>query len=93
DDLRVDVRASAPAEPAPEPTAPEDADNVARISLRLSEALKAQIETAARGHAVSVNTWLLRAAAAVLAGAGSQNQGRFAAAPGATHHLTGWING
>ena len=38
----------------------------ARISLRLSEALKADIDAAAERDGVSVNTWLVRAATAAL---------------------------
>ena len=52
----------APAEPPR-----DDGDASARISLRLSEALKADIEAAAARDGVSVNTWLVRAAGAALA--------------------------
>ncbi|GAA1883013.1 toxin-antitoxin system HicB family antitoxin [Asanoa iriomotensis] len=38
----------------------------ARINLRLPDELKARVETAAARHHVSVNTWLVRAAAAAL---------------------------
>lgn len=80
DDLRIEVRRSESAEPVTMAAA-DDSDNSARISLRLPEAVKGQIETAARRESVSVNTWLLRAAGSALApGAGS---GR----------ITGWING
>ncbi len=89
-ELRVDVRGesgSAPTAPAPD----EDADPTARISLRLSDALKAEIETAARSTAVSVNTWLIRCAANALTNAASRP-----AEPrthGSGHRITGWING
>ena len=65
DDLRVEVRS---AEPAPEPpaAAPDDADASARISLRLAEALKTDIERRRAYRLVSVNTWLVRAAARAL---------------------------
>ncbi len=100
DDLRVEVRS---AESAPEPptATPEDADASARISLRLSEALKSDIEAAARTDAVSVNTWLVRVAARALLHAGhargadpGRNFGWDSAGRGGNaHHITGWING
>jgi hypothetical protein len=95
DDLRVEVRT---AEAAPEPPAAgvEDTDASARISLRLAESLKADIENAARTDSVSVNTWLVRAAARALQsargprpawdGRGNENRGNN------PHHITGWIN-
>src|SRR5579875_734759 len=62
DEVAVDVRHAAPA------AAGDDRDDAdvaatARISLRLSESLKADIDAAARAG-VSVNTWLVRAASA-----------------------------
>ncbi len=65
----------------------DEGDASARISLRLSESLKAQVEGAARQQAISVNTWLVRAAAAAL----GNGPGRVPT--GNPHHLTGWING
>jgi hypothetical protein len=88
DDLRIDVRSTAA---QPEPTAVDDGDASARISLRLSETLKTDIEAAARRDAVSVNSWLVRAATGALGEPRRQagQQARF----GNTHHVTGWING
>lgn len=91
DDLRIDVRLSEPAEPVAMPaplTADDGGENSARISLRLPEAVKEEIEGAARRDSVSVNTWLLRAAGAALsrsvtAGVRHSGAGR----------ITGWING
>lgn len=88
DELRIEVRLSEPVEPAPVAAAKvaDDSDNNARISLRLPEAVKGAIETAARRESISVNTWLLRAAGSALApaaGFGSKHGGR----------ITGWING
>ena len=57
-------------EPAPEPApAPPEADEgaTARINLRLPEQLKAGVEQAASRERLSVNSWLVRAAAAALA--------------------------
>ena len=45
------------------PTAPVGDDLQARISLRLPEALKAQVDKAAAQEGVSVNTWLVQAIA------------------------------
>lgn len=97
EELRVDVRtAEVPDAPTPA-AAPEEADASARISLRLSEALKAEIEVAARAATVSVNTWLVRAASAALAGPQSprgatRTEIRTAGGSGA-HRITGWVNG
>lgn len=55
DEIRIDVRASAGLEAPVE--APEDSAT-ARVSLRLPEALKAQVDVAARADGVSVNAWL-----------------------------------
>jgi hypothetical protein len=71
--------ASAPPEP--------DESATARINLRLPEHLKAGIEQAAGRERMSVNTWLVRTAAAALAldGRGRQSGGRI----GQTY--TGWV--
>jgi hypothetical protein len=96
DELRIEVRT---AEAAPEPPAAgvDDADTSARISLRLPESLKTDIENAARSDSVSVNTWLVRAAARALQparGPRGSHDGRFAEGrgSGSAHHITGWIN-
>lgn len=74
-------------EPAETPT--EEGEATARISLRLSEQLKSDVERAAETDSVSVNTWLVRAARAHLAsGVGSGMHGIRA-----THRITGWISG
>lgn len=51
-----------PDEPQPQPLPAEDGPS-ARITLRLPESLKAQVEAAAERERVSVNTWLVRAIA------------------------------
>ena len=61
-----------PDEPAPDPqppAAPPESDEgpVARINLRLPEQLKAGVEQAAARERLSVNSWLVRVAAAALA--------------------------
>jgi uncharacterized protein (DUF1778 family) len=101
-DVRVDVTAS---EPEPSAVRTDDGDTNARISLRLSEALKTDVEDAAARDGVSVNSWLIRAANSALApswpgaagfamrgdprGRGRQAQNR----GNNPHHVTGWING
>ena len=60
-----------PADETGEPVAPAPPDAeqgaTARINLRLPEQLKAGIEQAAGRERISVNTWLVRAAAATVA--------------------------
>ncbi|HEY3976363.1 MAG TPA: toxin-antitoxin system HicB family antitoxin [Streptosporangiaceae bacterium] len=51
---------SAPAEPA------ADADDLTRVTLRLSEQLKARAEAAAGTAGISVNAWLVRAVSQAL---------------------------
>jgi|SRR5215472_1431743 len=55
--------------PAPE-TAADDAGTAARVTLRLSEALKARVEAQAAADGVSVNSWLAHAAIQALEGSG-----------------------
>jgi len=54
---------SAPPNPPP-PPAPPDSGDVARITLRLPESLKAAVERAAEAEGISVNSWLVRAISA-----------------------------
>jgi len=61
------VMSAPPAEPdeASEPTAAADSadeSGTARITLRLSDTLKARVEAAAAGEGLSVNGWLVHAA-------------------------------
>lgn len=102
DEVAVDVHPTHPAEAADEPRR-DDGEPTARISLRLTEALKAEIDAAAEEEGVSVNTWLVRAAGAALRPApfggfgptfpfnvaGGRGRGR----GGNQHHVSGWING
>lgn len=59
---------------------------VARINLRLPEHLKLRVEEAASRDGVSVNAWLVRAAAAGL-GQGGRTPGRASSA----QRYTGWV--
>ena len=96
-DVRFDVR-STEAPTTAEPR--DDSDNSARISLRLPESLKTDVEAAAARDGVSVNTWLVRAADTALTPTWS-NAARMAASwaesagkhGGSSHRVTGWING
>lgn len=87
DELRIEVRVIEAHHEAPA----EDADASARISLRLSEALKADVESAAKADSVSVNTWLVRAATRALAPSRARAAGWDTRASG--HRITGWVNG
>jgi hypothetical protein len=88
DDIRVEVLTASAEEPE---SRVDDGEATARISLRLSDALKAQIDVAAAQDGISVNTWLVRAATNALRpsrGGSPGNRGS-----GNSHRVSGWING
>lgn len=58
-----DAPAAPPAPAADDGEQAEDDGSVARISLRLPEALKSRAETAAAAAGISLNAWLVRAVA------------------------------
>ena len=60
------VESAPPAPGAPPPVVDTDDSAMARINVRLPEQLKARIEEAAAREKISVNIWLVRAAAAAL---------------------------
>ena len=64
-DLVVNHVAAAVPDPAPEPPAGDGAD-LARLTLRMPEALKAHVEQAAAAAGASVNAWLVRAVTAAV---------------------------
>ena len=74
------------------PPAPADGDDtaMARINFRLSDHLKGRIEEAAGQAGLSVNAWLVRAAAAALESGdrGPRTQRR---APRGGQRYTGWV--
>jgi len=80
---------AAAGEPEPLPP-PVDGDDggVARINLRLPEQLKARVEQAAGREALSVNAWLVRAAAAALERADPGRRGP--RGPQGSQRYTGW---
>ena len=70
---------------------PVDADegSMSRINLRLTDHLKARVEQAAGREGLSVNAWLVRAAAAALDRADPDRR-RGSRASRGTQHYTGW---
>jgi hypothetical protein len=66
-----------------------DEATVARINLRLPERLKFRVEQAATAEGLSVNAWLVRAAAAAVERADPARQRQRHTPPGAHRH-TGW---
>ena len=90
-----------PAEPSGEPAPPSSAaasasaaegddGAMARINFRLGEQLKGRIEQAADRAGLSVNSWLVRAAAAALQNDDS-GRDRAPRAPRGSQHYTGWV--
>jgi hypothetical protein len=72
------------------PTVPEgDEGTVSRINLRLPDHLKARIEQAAGSEGLSVNAWLVRAAASALQRNGPPRRREPRASKGAQRY-TGW---
>jgi hypothetical protein len=90
-------------EPADEPAGsaaaePADEAGSARVTLRLSEALKARIEAEASASGVSVNAWLVRAASRALDTPDGGGQGGGQARPrkrtsGIGQRFTGYARG
>ncbi len=74
------------------PPAPEGDDGaMARINLRLAEHLKNRIEQAADRSGLSVNGWLVRAAAAALEADAALGTATPRRAPTGGQHFTGWV--
>ncbi|MHA6631745.1 hypothetical protein ACU61A_40450 [Pseudonocardia sichuanensis] len=74
--------------------APPDVDDgpMTRINLRLPDTLKARVEEAAGRERLSVNAWLVRAAAAALApGHGDAARPPARRPPRGGQSLTGWV--
>jgi hypothetical protein len=89
DFIRTEVEARASEADQQAPAAADEGEASARISLRLTDALKAQIDAAAARDGVSVNTWLVRAATAAVNGP----RPTWTASGTAAHRITGYING
>ncbi|MEV0730474.1 toxin-antitoxin system HicB family antitoxin [Polymorphospora sp. NPDC050346] len=83
----------APEEPVPAPPAPtfdeSGGGGTSRINVRLPDELKARIEEAAGQERLSVNAWLVRAAAAALEPGRNATSGHRATGHG--QRFTGWV--
>jgi len=90
------VSSAPPAEPAG-PAGPAgsaespDETGTARVTLRLSDALKVRVEAAANDEGMSVNAWLVRAAARALDGPGQADPPR--SRRGVGQRITGYARG
>jgi hypothetical protein len=73
----------------PPPAADIEDGAMARINVRLPEALKARIEEAATKEKISANVWLVRAAAAALEGSSVPRRDSRAAV--GKQQFTGWV--
>lgn len=83
---------TAPTQPATAPAIQQPAAEVeesgtARVTLRMSEALKVRVEDAASRDGVSVNAWLVRAVAAATDG----NRTSPPPGPSSGQTFTGWV--
>ncbi|HEX5400865.1 MAG TPA: hypothetical protein VFX16_01040 [Pseudonocardiaceae bacterium] len=80
----------APLSPAPPSTVSDGDDGaMARINFRLTENLKARVEDAAGQAGLSVNAWLVRAAAAALGSDDRRRPGNHA--PQSRQRFNGWV--
>jgi hypothetical protein len=79
-------------DPAPPPRAPvpDDDGGTSRINLRLPDHLKAEVEEAAGRSGLSVNAWLVRAAAAAVEASDPRRRPPRRAGSRAGQHFTGW---
>jgi hypothetical protein len=87
-DARVTIARTGPAGLGGAP-AEGDEGGMARINLRMPDVLKSRIEQAASRDGLSVNAWLVRAAAAALDRAGPTGRGKRRAPPGPQRYQ-GW---
>ncbi len=69
--------------------ASDDEGGTSRLNLRLPEGLKAKIEEAARREGLSLNAWLVRAAAVAVEGTQAQMPRR---STGGSQKYTGWVH-
>jgi hypothetical protein len=74
---------------APHPGTEGDDGTISRINVRMPEHLKARVEQAAEREALSVNAWLVRAAAARLERSEGVSR-RARRAPKGAQRYTGW---
>jgi HicB-like protein involved in pilus formation len=94
-DFVVTMTADEPADQPRESAAPGDAagsDDMARVTLRIAEPLKARVDAAASAAGVSVNTWLIRTISQALDGSGGRGS-RTRTSPGVGQRFTGYARG
>lgn len=75
---------------SPAPVADSDDGGTSRITLRLPESLKPRAEAAAATEGISLNTWLVRAAAAALDPA-DRNRHTERRGPSVGQRYSGWV--
>jgi hypothetical protein len=82
----------APPPPPPPPMADGDESGTARISLRLPESLKSQVDAMAAAQVSSVNAWLVDAVTRAVAGLGdNEPRGRRAGHTDHGRRIQGWV--
>jgi len=91
-DFVVTMTADEPGGEASGPASSETGDDTgsARVTLRLSEALKSRIEAEAATAGLSVNTWLVQAARNALDPAGGSRRSRPRSSGGPGRRVTGY---
>lgn len=99
-DIAPDLTPPIPAPPIPAPPGAAPADGppdggLARISLRLPEAIKLRAEALAEAEGLSLNTWLVQVVRRASESAASHDSpawaGAAAAAEGTRRRMTGWV--
>ena len=83
----ADAAAGIAAPPAVIPTG-DDEGGTSRLNLRLPDGLKAKIDEAARREGLSLNAWLVRAAAVAVEGTQARMTRR---SPAGSQRYTGWV--
>jgi HicB family len=86
-DVAGDAAAGSAAPPAVIP-ARDDEGGTSRLNLRLPDGLKAKIDEAARREGLSLNAWLVRAAAVAVEGTQARMTRR---SPAGSQRYTGWV--
>ncbi|HKE65056.1 MAG TPA: toxin-antitoxin system HicB family antitoxin [Micromonosporaceae bacterium] len=82
---------SAPVAPSDDASAGTDKGETVRINLRLPEDLKVRIDDAAARERVSINTWLVRAAAHAIEPGGGAWRGGSPPPADEGRRYTGWV--
>jgi hypothetical protein len=86
----ADGAAGPAAPPAPPPAPDGDDGGTSRINLRLPDHLKASVEEAAGRAGLSVNAWLVRAAAGAVGTGEPDRRPARSAGSKSGQHFTGW---